>query len=993
MAVDGSIVFNTKIDNSDYNKTINAFGKGLTGVSSKVVELNNKISQTEREIASLTAELKQMADTPIKSNAAEKLEKDVAKTKSQLKSLYEQADKIGNAKQNELTSMGFDTKHLDDMLARDSSWQKVQQQIDETEAKLQSYERELKQVHAAESQVTGKDTAEYQQKKQKLEKLSGQLNVYKAKLSEAETAENNTSNSTSKAAQTQNTLKNAVSNSYNSLKKFISALGRVGKTLLSAFAKGPINLIKKIGTNAKSSANQTNLLTKALERVKQLLVSLIVYKGLRNMFSSVGESLKDIAAFSPKFNKNMSALVSTFAKLKNTIATAFVPLINVVTPILTTFMNALTAVTDKVAQFFAVLAGDSTYTKAIDVQTDYAKSVSDSTETTKENTAATEENQKSLAGYDELNVMQNDSSPPSSADDSDGLYYATSGVTNAVSGFAEQLLKLFKRQDFGGIGQLVADKINHSLSKIKWSKIKKTLKKWASNIADLINGFVKKIDWNLVGITIAEGINTAVIFVGTLAKKINFKEVGNAVAKALNGIFEKIDVQTLGKTLASVINSLINLVSGFAYTFDWKNFGKTLKDSLISFIKNLEFDGAKSAFVSAINGLTIAAIEFIGEPDFKEWGKNVVKSIRDTLQGVNWADISSLFTTLVVGALDFIDGMVVEIDWKQLGLDIADSFKNFFGEDGGGYSIIKSLGQTFLDLLFGILTAADTIANSVDWGEFGRNLAASFSVDIGDESWVSQLSKTASDIVIALLDFINGVFEKQESADKFADGFSQMLENVEWEEIFIKALSAVFNIASWLVQLAGDLISSFCEGLATGFQTAENNEALNSAIEGLGKAICNLLITLLEALLNILVNAIPNFFIGLLKLIYQAFCGLLGFFLGDDFYQSQVNGLWGEDSFKVNIPINIPRLATGTVVPANYGEFLAVLGDNRREPEIVSPISSMKQAMSEVLAEFGGLGAGGDLNITLEVDGEVLARKTVKWNESYKNRHGKSAFV
>lgn len=61
----------------------------------------------------------------------------------------------------------------------------------------------------------------------------------------------------------------------------------------------------------------------------------------------------------------------------------------------------------------------------------------------------------------------------------------------------------------------------------------------------------------------------------------------------------------------------------------------------------------------------------------------------------------------------------------------------------------------------------------------------------------------------------------------------------------------------------------------------------------------------------------------------------------------------------------------------------------------MSPISAMKQAMSETLAEFGGTGAGGngDLHITVEVDGEVLARKTVKWNEAYKNRHGKSAFV
>lgn len=56
---------------------------------------------------------------------------------------------------------------------------------------------------------------------------------------------------------------------------------------------------------------------------------------------------------------------------------------------------------------------------------------------------------------------------------------------------------------------------------------------------------------------------------------------------------------------------------------------------------------------------------------------------------------------------------------------------------------------------------------------------------------------------------------------------------------------------------------------------------------------------------------------------------------------------------EINIP-QIPKLATGTVVPANYGEFLAVLGDNKREAEVVSPLSTIKQAVREAMGETGG---------------------------------------
>lgn len=50
---------------------------------------------------------------------------------------------------------------------------------------------------------------------------------------------------------------------------------------------------------------------------------------------------------------------------------------------------------------------------------------------------------------------------------------------------------------------------------------------------------------------------------------------------------------------------------------------------------------------------------------------------------------------------------------------------------------------------------------------------------------------------------------------------------------------------------------------------------------------------------------------------------------------------------------NVPALAAGGVVPPN-DPFLAVLGDNRREPEVVSPYSTIKQAAGDAFAERGG---------------------------------------
>lgn len=88
--------------------------------------------------------------------------------------------------------------------------------------------------------------------------------------------------------------------------------------------------------------------------------------------------------------------------------------------------------------------------------------------------------------------------------------------------------------------------------------------------------------------------------------------------------------------------------------------------------------------------------------------------------------------------------------------------------------------------------------------------------------------------------------------------------------------------------------------------------------------------------------------------------------------------LVGGKTVGIHIPliseVSIPRLAAGTVVPPNR-EFMAMLGDNKTETEVVSPLSTIRQAMAEAL-EASGFG-GGNIEVNLVVDGATLARVIV----------------
>ena len=108
-------------------------------------------------------------------------------------------------------------------------------------------------------------------------------------------------------------------------------------------------------------------------------------------------------------------------------------------------------------------------------------------------------------------------------------------------------------------------------------------------------------------------------------------------------------------------------------------------------------------------------------------------------------------------------------------------------------------------------------------------------------------------------------------------------------------------------------------------------------------------------------------------------------------YQGSHNG--GGGSFSAySIPAmasyKMPRLATGTVVPPRAGEFAAILGDNNRDTEIVSPIPAMKQAFKEAIAEMGGIGGNQTLRADLIVDGTKFGQLVYKFNNKERQRVG-----
>lgn len=95
-------------------------------------------------------------------------------------------------------------------------------------------------------------------------------------------------------------------------------------------------------------------------------------------------------------------------------------------------------------------------------------------------------------------------------------------------------------------------------------------------------------------------------------------------------------------------------------------------------------------------------------------------------------------------------------------------------------------------------------------------------------------------------------------------------------------------------------------------------------------------------------------------------------------------------SLNANVPVynDIPQLASGAVIPPNR-KFLAVLGDQKSGTNVEAPLSTIKQAVMEALAQ----GDREPINVNLVVDGKTLARVVVPNINSMTRAAGKPVLL
>lgn len=288
-----------------------------------------------------------------------------------------------------------------------------------------------------------------------------------------------------------------------------------------------------------------------------------------------------------------------------------------------------------------------------------------------------------------------------------------------------------------------------------------------------------------------------------------------------------------------------------------------------------------------------------------------------------------------------------------------------------GSFVIEDALPAFFNLLASAVEACNKAFEVISpyleeiWNEvfapFAAFLGETF---VGILNDVSEFFSDMGDMFVAKSEEIGTIFEFLKNV--------LTLVSIKWK-VCIQAmvgqlkpfLTMVKNIISHVIDILSGWIK-FITGVFTG-----NWRQAWEGVKDVLKGILNVIIDIVEGSINRIIGAL----------------NAISFDIPDF-----VLGIGGKHvGFNIN-PVSLPRLASGTVVPRQSREFTAILGDNNRETEVVSPLSTMKQAMVEALQESGYYRQNDSGDIVVMIDGYEVFRAVKKQNDSYINRTGKSAF-
>lgn len=681
MAADGSLKFDTKIDTTDFDKSIATLEKALDRFSAAIDRLSEKIVNSFQGAGTAAQDVGQKAQEASKGvdaigEAAESAEKKVESLEEQMAKIRvhglddgastETAPEEPKVTMVPADSWGYDQSVMDFIENWGRESEEAETHVNEFKQEITSLEDQLKRM---ESQGQWFGDEEYDEAYLKLKKLKQGLEDYKKVQSQI--SDSAGFEYTAKYGEEAQTLFKKIPD----MAKFaLSKAGQVTGAFAKTLAYPVTSAAKKACTGIKNLINPSKKASNAILKLSNMFKMMLIRMAMKAAIQGVKEGMQNLVQYSSSANQSMSDLKSSMLYLQNSFAAAFAPILSFAVPAINTLTNALATAIGYINQFFSALGGSSTFTRAKRTQEDYAKSL-------KKTGSAADSTKKSLAGFDQLNVLNDQNSGGGSGTDPSEMF-ETVKIDSAIGGFANQIKSAFRKSDWKGIGTLIGSKFNELVDSVAWSDI---------------------------GHKMGYGLNGAIQTAYYTLSTIDFTNFGSSVAQLINGGLSEIDFTFVGRLLTRGFTAGFDFLIGFLGILDWGLIGRSVGDLL--------------------RGSFDEAYDWTSSIDWSQMASDLYDNTKRFLIGIDFASLAKSFFKALGGALGAGASFIATFI-KKVVEDIAGYFAQYIKDENGdgkfdGEEIINGLYEGIKD---GLKNVRNWLVENV-WNPFMDGVRTCFKIN------------------------------------------------------------------------------------------------------------------------------------------------------------------------------------------------------------------------------------------------------------------------
>ena len=988
---DGSIRINTKIETKDLN--------------SQMMRVSNAIKKDSAALDSLNRKMEEFSQKKIPTEKFAELQRELEKAESEYSKLQARMSQKGAAT-SEYKALQKDLVaaqgELSKLVARQTDWENMgvpqtggawdvlNEQVAAASDRVDDLKEKLQQMENSGKAYTPKvDKAQLDEAAQKVDEIKEKINAEKASgnafVSPKDTEE--FQKMSAKASQ--------LAGNIDVSKRRLAELNAKQKPIKKEFDRMKRSADKAFKTASSGAKKSAGLFGTFAPRLKGIALSLLIFnwitKAFNAMVAGMQKGFSNLAKYSAPLANSFQSLKNSLATLGNAFAAAFAPIVQMVIPYLNALINGIARAITYVAQFIAILGGKSTFIRAKKIQDSYNDSLNGTAAAAKKAAGA-------LAKFDDLDVLQKQ-------DDSGGggggtqpkdmfeevpvdskLIDWLDGIKEKLSPILEYLEKMrdaFADGFFKALGDPTdrLETIRKGLEQIKTAMIDiwtdpdvlGAADRWVMSLVEMLGSFA--------GMIASVGLSLAAFFIGGFGQYLE-----NDTDKIKQWLIQMFDIGT-------EINQLLeNLFVGIAKVFEALASENGIRMATAMF----------GSFFSAMGGMSELAAKI---------GRDLLEVIVQPFTD-NAGILEHAFEGLFGSTATYLEGLKQTFDdcfayinrtYDKYVKPFVDSFAN------GISSIITNFMNAWEQY---IQPTIDRIAEKMSslMNDHFVPLVAVVSSVVGHIT--SLLQSTWETIIQPILDWIINyvgillveVFNLLvdillQGVQLIIDGFTNFMAFLDtfvlrpwaegWEnakEIFAFFWQSINELSEFLrktLEQVFKIIRKLIDGDWKGaWNTAQEIFTIfKTKVEGVVDSI--------KAFLSGFFTWVSDMIAGVIEEIKNIGSGIKNAFTGGGSSKPRTMSTQPyaiNESFASRTLRDIPALASGSVIRGG-NPFLAILGDQRAgQTNIEAPIGTIKQAVSEVMAESGG--GFRTAKIVLQVNGVDLAQATLQDFLSEASRQG-----